>query len=213
MKGSSSTIYSQTNVMKLVTSSIRLVAWVLSATALASAGGPSVANVSSIQNIVLDGHAVAAAGVTSWPLVVGDTLQSTTSDATVVFPDGSHITLSPQSKLRIEGTLTKPRIVLVSGNLDYKLSPGSDVTLSSASEPDQADQSPQQDNPDPNPQTNTAPTKPRHHHPQGVVHSQAFYFFEGALVAGIAVGGADAIYHVITSNNGQPTLSPGSVSH
>ncbi len=189
-----------------------MVAWVLTA-ALASAGGSSVASVSSIQNIVLDGHAVAAAGVPSWPLVVGDTLQSTTSEAMLVFPDGSHITLSPQSKLRIEGNLAKPRIVLVSGNLDYKLSPGSEVTLSTVNEPGQPGNSPQQGNPDSNPPPHTPPNTGGHHHAPTVVHSQSFYFFEGALVSGVIIGGTDGIYHIVTRNNGQPTLSPGAISH
>ena len=186
---------------------------VLAAAVCVSAGAPSVATVSSIQDIVLDGHTVAAAGVTWWPVVLGDTLQSTTSDAMLAFRDGSRVTLGPQSKLRILGSQTKPRVVLVAGTLDYRLTPGSEVTLASANDPSE-------------PPSHRLSRIPNHipnrimrgggtgrHRAPTVVHSQSYYFLEGALAAGAAVGGADAVYHSVSSKNSQAPLSPGAVSH
>jgi hypothetical protein len=189
---------------------------VLTGAACISAGGPSIATASSIQDIILDGHTLAAAGVTSWPLVVGDTLQSTASQATLLFRDGSSVTLSPESKLRILGTQAKPRIVLVAGTLDYRLSPGSEVTLSSDEGSAPPDPSPQQtvdSNPPPEDTSNGKASSHHSHRTPTVVHSQSYYFFQGVLVAGVAVGGTDAIYHTLSNSKNQSSLSPGAVSH
>lgn len=104
----------------------------LCAFGLASFAAAPIATVSSSQSFALDGHAITTAGVTSWPLVLGDQVTTSSVPALVSFPDGSRIQLAPRSEARIIGTTENPKVVLIAGNLQYKLAPGSALSLTNS---------------------------------------------------------------------------------
>lgn len=97
--------------------------------ALMSFASAPVANVSSSQSFALDGHAIKAAGITSWPVVVGDEITTSAAPAVMSFQDGSSVQLAPRSRVKISGTIESPKVVLTAGNLEYKLAPGSTLSL------------------------------------------------------------------------------------
>lgn len=96
---------------------------------LVSFASVPVGSVSSSQSFALDGHAIKAAGITSWPVVVGDEITTSAAPAVMSFPDGSSIQLAPRSQVKISGNIESPKVVLTAGNLEYKLAPGSTVSL------------------------------------------------------------------------------------
>jgi hypothetical protein len=98
--------------------------------AFASYGGAAIANVSSAQPFTLDGNSVWAAGVNSWPVVLGDEIETADAPAVVSFEDGSRISLSPHSRVKLGGTDAEPKVILVAGLLDYNLAAGSKVSVS-----------------------------------------------------------------------------------
>jgi hypothetical protein len=98
---------------------------------LGLAAGP-IATVSSSQSFNLSGHAVTAAGITSWPLVAGDDLATGGSPAVLYFHDGSSVTLSAGSTAKLGGSAREPKLMLTSGTFDYKLVAGSKVTVTNA---------------------------------------------------------------------------------
>ncbi len=104
---------------------------VLSAFGLLSFASTPVASVSSTQSFALDGHAITTAGVTSWPIVTGDEITTASVPAVVSFHDGSRVELAPRSQAKIIGTSEQPNVVLMAGNLQYKLAPGSALSLTS----------------------------------------------------------------------------------
>ncbi len=115
--------------MKLnIQRSITLAA-MIGAFGLVSFASAPVASVSSSQSFALDGHAITAAGVTSWPVVVGDEITTSTAPAVMSFQDGSSVQLSPKSQAKITGTVESPKVLLTAGNLEYKLAPGSALSL------------------------------------------------------------------------------------
>jgi hypothetical protein len=93
------------------------------ATACFAAG--SVASVTSAQPLSVDGVTLANPGVASWPLISNDEVATTSGGALMTFRDGSAIQLAPQSKVKVMGTPAAPEVVLLAGNLDTKLAPGS----------------------------------------------------------------------------------------
>lgn len=97
---------------------------------LASFGSTSVATVSSAEPVSLSGHSVSAPGVSSWPLVAGDEIATSTAPATILFQDGSSVALSAKSSARLTGTSFRPKLVLTAGSLNYRLVSGSKVALS-----------------------------------------------------------------------------------
>jgi hypothetical protein len=102
--------------------------------ALASFGfaaGP-IATVSSSQSFNLSGHAVTAAGITSWPVVAGDDLATAKSPAILYFHDGSSVTLSAGSSVKLSGSAREPKLLLTSGTLDSQLAAGSKVVITNA---------------------------------------------------------------------------------
>lgn len=107
---------------------ITLVA-MIGAFGLVSFASAPIANVSSSQSFALDGHAITAAGVTSWPVVVGDEITTSAAPAVMSFQDGSIIQLAPRSQAKITGTIESPKVVLMAGNLQYKIAPGSALSL------------------------------------------------------------------------------------
>jgi hypothetical protein len=97
--------------------------------AMFAAPAPTIANVSSARDFVLDGHMVAAAGVSSWPLVNGDDVKTTTQPAIVYFKDGSRVQLSPASHVKVTGTSDAPKVTLMAGYLGFKKTTGSALAL------------------------------------------------------------------------------------
>jgi len=96
--------------------------------AVCSAAG-SVASVSSAQPFSVDGVKLSNPGVTSWPLISNDEVRTDAGAALVTFRDGSAIKLAPQSRVRLAGTTVAPHVILVAGNIDTKLAPGSKLLV------------------------------------------------------------------------------------
>jgi hypothetical protein len=97
------------------------------ATVCSAAG--SVASVTSAQPFNVDGIQVSSPGVNSWPLISSDEVSTTVGAALMTFRDGSAIQLAPQSRVRLAGTTTAPEVILLAGNLDTKLAPGSKLLV------------------------------------------------------------------------------------
>jgi hypothetical protein len=100
-----------------------------SALVICASAAPSIATVTSAVPFTLDGHPVSTPGVTSFPLVVGDTVATTAGPAVLFFQDGSRVKLGPNSSVKLAGFGAKPKVVLLSGALDFKLIPGSNVSV------------------------------------------------------------------------------------
>jgi hypothetical protein len=96
----------------------------VAAAAVCSAAG-SVASVSSAQPFSVDGVQLANPGVSSWPLISNDEVRTAAGAALVTFRDGSAVKLAPQSRVRLAGSSVAPHVILMAGNIDTKLAPGS----------------------------------------------------------------------------------------
>ena len=88
-----------------------------------------VASITSAEPFALDGHPVNTPGVSSFPVVVGDTVSTTRGPAVLLFSDGSAMKLGSNSAVRIAGVESRPKVVLLSGALDYKIVPGSNLSV------------------------------------------------------------------------------------
>lgn len=97
--------------------------------------GTPIANVSSSQPVVLDGKPLSVAGVSTWPVLLGDDIATSTAPATMSFQDGSKIKLAPSSHAKLSGSAAHPKLTLLAGSLDYKLAAGSDLSLSTDNPP------------------------------------------------------------------------------
>lgn len=97
---------------------------------LASFASAPLATVSSAEPVTLSGHSLSAPGVSSWPLVTGDEITTSTAPATILFRDGSSVALAAKSSALLTGTSTQPKLVLIAGRLNYSLVAGSKVALS-----------------------------------------------------------------------------------
>jgi|GEM_PF-6783584 len=104
------------------------------ATVCSAAG--SVANVTSAQPFAVDGVNLATPGVSSLPLVSNDDVSTTTGAALMTFRDGSAIKLAPQSHIRLAGSALAPEVILIAGNVDTKLAPGSKLLVTRATDKD-----------------------------------------------------------------------------
>jgi hypothetical protein len=106
---------------------------------------PSVATVTRAVPFVLDGHAVSSPGVTSFPLVSGDTISTSNGPAVLLFHDGSTVKLGENSSVKLDTVGPDPKVVLLAGALDYKLVAGSNVkvtNLDTVRKPASADATP-----------------------------------------------------------------------
>ncbi len=92
---------------------------------------PSIATVTSAEPFSLDGHKILSPGVTSYPLVSGDTIATTNGLAVLLFRDGSSIKLDQNSTVKLDTVGSSPTVTLLSGGLDYKLVFGSNVKVMS----------------------------------------------------------------------------------
>jgi hypothetical protein len=90
--------------------------------------------VTSVQPFLVDGIKMSNPGVTSWPLISSDEVSTTVGAALMVFRDGSAVKLSPQSRVRLAGTPLAPQVILMAGNVETKLAPGSKLLVTKASD-------------------------------------------------------------------------------
>jgi hypothetical protein len=90
---------------------------------------PLVATVTSAVPFVLDGHLVSSPGVTSFPLLVGDTIGTASGPAVLLFHDGSTVKLGENSSVKLDSAGAETKVVLLSGSLDFKLVAGSNVSV------------------------------------------------------------------------------------
>jgi hypothetical protein len=97
---------------------------------LASFASAPIATVSSPEPVTLAGHSLSAPGVSSWPVVTGDEITTSTAPAKILFRDGSSVALAAKSSALLTGTSTEPKLVLTAGSLSYSLVAGSKVALS-----------------------------------------------------------------------------------
>ncbi len=88
-----------------------------------------VATITSAEPFALDGHSINTPGVTSFPIVVGDTVGTLHGPAVLLFKDGSELKLGANSSVQIAGAEVKPKVVLLGGALDFKLTPGSNLAV------------------------------------------------------------------------------------
>jgi hypothetical protein len=94
-----------------------------------SALASSVATVTSGSVFSLDGHSITTPGVSSFPVILGDTVATSQGPAVLFFEDGSTVKLATNSTVKIDGTSASPKLFLLAGSLDYELVAGSKVTI------------------------------------------------------------------------------------
>ncbi len=92
-------------------------------------GASPVARVSSPEAFTLDGRSIAVSGISPVPLAVGDEVATSNAPAVLFFADGSSVKLAPASRAKLTGSDTRPKLVLLSGSLDYKVVLGSNLSV------------------------------------------------------------------------------------
>ena len=100
-----------------------------------SAAG-SIATVTSAEPFSVDGVMLSNPGVASWPLISNDTIATASSGALVTFRDGSAVRLAPQSRVKLAGSEAAPEVMIIAGNLDTKIAPGSKLLVTRANNTD-----------------------------------------------------------------------------
>jgi len=82
-----------------------------------------------ISSAPVEVNGIAAPARNYVPVSIGDEITTKGASAVVQFPDGSGVTLQPNSKLRIEGQPAKPSVQVVSGSAMYDLARTSTVRV------------------------------------------------------------------------------------
>ena len=103
----------------------------LAALAWLSSASTPVATVSCTEPFSLDERLIAAPGITSWPLMVGDDVETGIAPAMIVFLDGSSVKLAARSRIRLAATDSQLKVILEDGTLDYKVAGDSKLSVSS----------------------------------------------------------------------------------
>jgi hypothetical protein len=98
---------------------------------LCSAAG-SLASVTSAEAFSVDGVTLSSPGVSSWPLISNDEIATKASGALLTFRDGSAIKLAPLSRIKLGGTEAAPQVLIMAGNLESKIAPGSKLMITRA---------------------------------------------------------------------------------
>jgi hypothetical protein len=88
-----------------------------------------VATVTTAAPFKLDGRTLNTPGVTTFPLIIGDFVATLNGAAAVFFADGNVVKLAARSSIKITGSETSPKLVLLSGSLDYQLVAGSSLSV------------------------------------------------------------------------------------
>lgn len=63
------------------------------------------------------------------PFALGDEIATSDAPAVLYFSDGSSVKLAANSRAKLTGTETWPKLVLLAGSLDYKLILGSSLSV------------------------------------------------------------------------------------
>jgi hypothetical protein len=98
---------------------------------LCSAAG-SLASVTSAEAFSVDGITLSNPGVSSWPLISNDEIATKAAGALLTFRDGSAIKLAPLSRIKLGGTEAAPQVLIMAGNLESKIAPGSKLMITRA---------------------------------------------------------------------------------
>jgi hypothetical protein len=106
----------------------RLAVLLILCATLVLAGAP-LATVTNSGGLALNGTKLAVSGVSSWPLVPGDSLATSTSAAVILFPDKSRFAVEKNSRVKLEREGDKVLVRLLEGALAYRLVAGSRVQL------------------------------------------------------------------------------------
>jgi hypothetical protein len=77
----------------------------------------SVATVTSDDPFTLDGRSMTVSGVNSWPLVLGDEIDTQSSPVFLVLTGGTKIQVAAHSKVKLTGTSTQPKVTVESGKI------------------------------------------------------------------------------------------------
>ena len=94
-----------------------------------------IANVSSSEPFELRGHTVPVEGVTSWPVLAGDRIHASTSQALIRFADGSVITLYPGSTATVDSdSADHNSFRLISGTMALAIKAPRNLSIYSAGE-------------------------------------------------------------------------------
>jgi hypothetical protein len=97
-------------------------------------GEPPIAKIISNEPIEING--IMAPARNYIPIGLGGEVSTHSSTAVIQFSDGSTVSLQPNSQLRIEGSAGSPRINLLRGSAQSKLTPGSHTRFSAANQTD-----------------------------------------------------------------------------
>lgn len=92
------------------------------AASLVTAASP-VGSITSAREFLVKGNRVSMAGVSSWPLVVGDELVLVNSSGLISFRDGTRVFLHQHSRIRIEGNSKRIIFRVINGSGAFELSP------------------------------------------------------------------------------------------
>jgi ferric-dicitrate binding protein FerR (iron transport regulator) len=96
--------------------------------AVAFAAAP-VGTVSSSMAFDLNGVAVMPQGVSSWPVTAGDEVRAGGAPVVIRFQDGSRMTLSEQSRVRLVRNGDNVSVNLVGGDAQFSLTQGSTLQV------------------------------------------------------------------------------------
>lgn len=97
---------------------------------LGAAADRPVATITSADAFNIGGVQVAATGVSSWPLMAGDEVQTLRSGAVIRMHDGTRIALAKASSLKLERGGGAGMIVrLTAGDMRYKLEPNAQTQI------------------------------------------------------------------------------------
>jgi len=100
----------------------RLVLLLIAGSAFAAA---PVASVQSPSNFQLRDATVNTAGVSSWPVMPGDTVTAGNTAATMRFIDGTVVTLAPNSRVKVQEKKDDLTLQLLSGSMAFVLAQSS----------------------------------------------------------------------------------------
>ncbi|MBI4890662.1 MAG: hypothetical protein HY821_08550 [Acidobacteria bacterium] len=94
---------------------------ILAVMGLMFAQGTKVATATSTAAFKLKGAEVNPAGVPTWPLMAGDTVEALKTPVTLVFEDGSKVSLAPGAKGKVEMQNGKATFVATEGEIYYDM--------------------------------------------------------------------------------------------
>jgi hypothetical protein len=102
---------------------------------LVAEAAPPVGSISSSSAFELDGSLVTVEGVPFWPLMAGSNVVSRSSPVYITLRDGSRISLSANSRIRLSSSGQTVSADLVAGSMQFVLAAGSDVKVSRGATP------------------------------------------------------------------------------